>query len=154
MAEANQGLYSKETMSTLMNISERRLEQLSKKKIIPKAGRGVYDLGPTVQAYIRYLQGLCSGAIKAGEPSELDKRLLEAKVLEREQKARQAKIRADVMERDISERDLRKEIELLPERLENRLENHSEYIDAITKQRIMSEIKKMIDGILNGCESP
>ena len=76
----SQGLYPKETIANLLNVSERRIEQLVKQKIIPKAGRGVFDLGPTVTAYIRYLQGLCSGAIKSGEPSELDRRLLEAKV--------------------------------------------------------------------------
>ena len=113
----NQGLYPKETIATLLNISERRIEQLVKQKIIPKAGRGVFDLGPTVQAYVRYLQGLCSGAIKTGEPSELDQRLMEARVLERESKARQAKYRADAMEQEIRERRLHTE---LPQRLRDR----------------------------------
>lgn len=106
----NQGLYPKETIATLLNISERRIEQLVKQKVIPKAGRGVFDLGPTVQAYVRYLQGLCSGAIKTGEPSELDQRLMEARVLERESKARQAKYRADAMEQEISKTRLCTEI--------------------------------------------
>ncbi len=113
----NQGLYPKETIATLLNISERRLEQLAKQKIIPKAGRGVFDLGPTVQAYVRYLQGLSSGAIKAGEPSELDRRLMEARVLERESKARQAKYRADAMEQEVRKTRLHKEI---PQRLRER----------------------------------
>ena len=114
----NQGLYPKETIATLLNISERRIEQLVKQKIIPKAGRGVFDLGPTVQAYVRYLQGLCSGAIKTNEPSELDRRLMEARVLERESKARQAKYRADAMEQEIQERRLHTEI---PQRVRDRL---------------------------------
>lgn len=92
-----QGLYSKKVIADLFNLSERRIEQLVKQKIIPKAGRGVFDLGPTVQAYIRYLQGICSWAIQT-EPSELDQRLLKAKVLEREAKARQAQYRADAIE--------------------------------------------------------
>ena len=96
-----QGLYPKETIANLLNITERRVEQLAKKKIIPKAGRGVFDLGPTVQAYVRYLQGLCSGAISEGEPSDLDKRLKEAEVLERESKARQAKYKADLLEQKL-----------------------------------------------------
>ena len=114
----NQGLYPKETIANLLNVSERRVDQLVKSKVIPKAGRGVFDLGPTVQSYIRYLQGLCSGAIKSGEPSELDKRLLEAKVLERESKARQAKYRADAMERNLQKRRL--EIEI-PKKLTDKL---------------------------------
>ena len=117
MSDKNQGLYPTEIIANLLNLSERRVEQLTKKKIIPKAGRGVYDLGQTVQAYIRYLQGVCSGAIKSGEPSELDQRLLEAKVLERESKARQAKYRADAMERDLQNDELCEEILKLPQEL-------------------------------------
>ena len=113
----SQGLYPKETISNLLNISERRIEQLVKQKIIPKAGRGVFDLGPTVQAYVRYLQGLSSGTLKTSEPSELDQRLMEAKVLERESKARQAKYRADAMEQEVREYRLRTEI---PQRLRER----------------------------------
>ena len=113
----SQGLYPKETIANLLNISERRLEQLAKQKIIPKAGRGVFDLGPTVQAYVRYLRGLSSGALKASEPSELDRRLMEARVLERESKARQAKYRADAMEQNLRKTRLHTE---LPQRLRAR----------------------------------
>ena len=112
--ERRQGLYPKETIANLLNISERRIEQLARKKIIPKAGRGVFDLGPTVQAYVRYLQGLCSGAIRTSEPTELDKRLIEAKVQEREAKARQAKYKADAMQCELNAR-------LIPEKLRERL---------------------------------
>ena len=101
----NQGLYPKETIANLLNISERRIEQLVKQKVIPKAGRGVFDLGPTVQAYVRYLQGLCSGSIQSREPSDLDRRLMEARVLERESKARQAKYRADMLERQMQQQE-------------------------------------------------
>ena len=117
MSDKNQGLYPTDVIANLLCISERRVEQLVKKKIIPKAGRGVFDLGTTVQSYVRYLQGICSGAIKCGEPSELDQRLLEAKVLERESKARQAKYRADVMERELLNNDLRDEIRKIPTRV-------------------------------------
>ena len=137
----NQGLYPKETIANLLNISERRIEQLSKQKIIPKAGRGVYDLGPTVQAYVRYLQGICSGSIRSDEPSDLDKRLLEAKVLERESKARQAKYRADKMERDIKDTDLRKAVREIPSRFGDELSASS---------RI--KLQNLIYDILNGSE--
>ena len=116
-ASRTQGLYPKETIASLLNLSERRVEQLAKQKVIPKAGRGVFDLGPTVTAYVRYLQGLSSGALKVGEPSELDQRLKEAQVLERESKARQAKYRADAMEQEVRENRLRTE---LPQRLRER----------------------------------
>ena len=154
MNDKNQGLYSTEIIANLLNISARRVEQLTQKKIIPKAGRGVYDLGSTVQSYIRYLQGICSGAIKSGEPSELDKRLLEAKVLERESKARQAKLRADAMEQELADKKLRSKIQTLPQEISYKIqfnfpdglpqEKRREYIEQI--------VKRAIDDVLNGCE--
>lgn len=143
MSDKNQGLYSKEIIANLLNISERRVDQLVKKKIIPKAGRGVFDLGSTVQSYIRYLQGICSGAIKIGEPSELDKRLMEAKVLERESKARQAKYRADEMERALKNDELREEILKLPQEF---LKNYpSEKVEVKTvKHFLEAEINNIV----------
>lgn len=143
----NQGLYSKKVIADLFNLSERRVEQLVQKKIIPKAGRGVFDLGSTVQAYIRYLQGLCSGAIKSGEPSELDRRLLEARVLERESKARQAKYRADAMEQEIQTTRLHKEIQRIPDKLTKRLTERTydtQLIEAVRQEAgiIIAEILK------------
>ena len=153
MSDKNQGLYPTEIIANLLNLSERRVEQLTKKKIIPKAGRGVYDLGQTVQAYIRYLQGVCSGAIKSGEPSELDQRLLEAKVLERESKARQAKYRADAMEQELTERKLRNNVQEIPHKLDFRLSCIFSNLDYVDKQKIVREIRAIVDEILNGCES-
>lgn len=40
----------------LFNISERRIQQLAKDAIIPKAGRGRYPLLGTVRGYVDYLQ--------------------------------------------------------------------------------------------------
>lgn len=151
----NQGLYPKETIANLLNISERRIEQLVKQKVIPKAGRGVFDLGPTVQSYVRYLQGLCSGAIKSKESSELDRRLLEAQVLERESKARQAKYRADLLEQELREKDLRRQIQKIPEKLDSQLKHC--FCDTLRKSMhrefISQAIRAVIDEILNGCDS-
>lgn len=130
----NQGLYPKETIANLLNLSERRIEQLVKQKVIPKAGRGVFDLGPTVQTYVRYLQGLSSGALKTTEPSELDRRLMEARVLERESKARQAKYRADAMEQEIVKARISTE---LPRRLRER-NYDTQLIDEV--MAVLSEI--------------
>ena len=85
------GLYPTKVIAELFNLTERRVDQLAQKKVISKAGRGVFDLGPTVQAYIRYLQGLSNGAISA-DTSELGQRLLQAQTEEREAKARMAEL--------------------------------------------------------------
>ena len=156
MTDKNQGLYPTDVIANLLNISERRVEQLVKKKIIPKAGRGVFDLGSTVQSYIRYLQGICSGAIKSAEPSELDKRLLEAKVLERESKARQAKYRADAMEQELANKKLSQGISKIPDELLSLLsklsDNHK--LSDVHMKLIDALIRKIVKDILNGCESP
>lgn len=153
MSDKNQGLYSTDIIANLLNLSARRVEQLTKKKIIPKAGRGVYDLGQAVQSYIRYLQGLCTGAIKDGDPSELDQRLLEAKVLERESKARQAKYRADAMEQDLRRSDVNsliKKVKEIPVELYDRL-THDGSISAHDFQVMMTayrEVKNLIEKAL------
>ena len=82
-------------------------------------------------------QGLCAGAINSDEPSELDKRLLEAKVLERESKARQAKYRADAMEQRIREKNL-------PEKLTARLSSRIQ--DAGIIKLIEDELRSIIGG--------
>ena len=43
------------TIAKLLLISERRVQQLTKEGVIPKADRGRYELAPAVQGYIRYL---------------------------------------------------------------------------------------------------
>ena len=148
MSDRNQGLYPKETIANLLNLSERRLEQLAKQKIIPKAGRGVFDLGSTVTAYVRYLQGLTTGAIRASETSELDKRLIEAKVLERESKARQAKCRADAMEQDLADRNLCNKIRAIPGKVILDVQKFSK--EDVSFQDFMDSLQCVIDEILNG----
>ena len=159
MSDRNQGLYPTEVIANLFGVTERRVEQLTKKRIIPKAGRGLYDLASTVQAYIRYLQGLCSGAIKSDETSELDQRLLEARVLERESKARQAKYRADAMERELDDNNLRKEVKKLPQALLKKLSGCDKYqTDDVTHYYIMEvilpELTWLIKCMLDGDKLP
>lgn len=48
--------YPVATIAKLLMISERRVQQLAQEGAIPKAERGRYELEPTVQGYIRYLQ--------------------------------------------------------------------------------------------------
>lgn len=52
----------------LFDLSERRIQQMAKDGIIPKAGRGKYPLLGTVQGYVKFLQ---ERALKAeGEETE------------------------------------------------------------------------------------
>ena len=54
-------LYSVGVIAKLLNVTERRVQQLTKEGIIPKAERGKYDLVPCVQGYVKYLQDLAFG---------------------------------------------------------------------------------------------
>ncbi len=44
------------TLARLLNLSVRRVQQLAREGVIPRAARGRYELGPSVQGYIKYLQ--------------------------------------------------------------------------------------------------
>ena len=143
-----QGLYPTETIAGICNITERRVEQLAKKRIIPKAGRGVFDLGQTVNAYIRYLQGLCQGSLKDAEPSELDRRFEEARLLERESKARQAKCRADKMEQELSDSKIRKGVKSIPEKVKHALRHYDKQLIDL----VMIEVCEAVNEILGDGE--
>ncbi|WP_322893478.1 MULTISPECIES: hypothetical protein [unclassified Yoonia] len=48
-------------IAKLLMLTDRRVQQLAKEGILPKGERGRYELAPTVQAYIRYLQDRMAG---------------------------------------------------------------------------------------------
>lgn len=48
--------YPVATIAKLLMLSDRRVQQLTKEGVIPKAERGRYELAPAVQGYIRFLQ--------------------------------------------------------------------------------------------------
>jgi len=54
-------LYSASTIAHLFNLTERRVQQLAKEKIIPKPQRGKYELIGAVRGYIQYLKDRASG---------------------------------------------------------------------------------------------
>lgn len=43
-------------IAKLLLLSDRRVQQLTKEGVIPKAERGRYELAPAVQGYVRFLQ--------------------------------------------------------------------------------------------------
>lgn len=61
MAGAGNPTYPVGTIAKLLMLTDRRVQQLSKEGVIPKADRGRYELAPSVQGYIRYLQSLDVG---------------------------------------------------------------------------------------------
>lgn len=90
----NQIFCNKEMLAALLILTPRRIDQLAKLRIVPKAGCNRFELVPAVQAYVSFLQGPAKGAI-LGEGGDLNERLLNAQVVEREAKARLAQYQAD-----------------------------------------------------------
>jgi phage terminase Nu1 subunit (DNA packaging protein) len=71
--------YPVETVARLLDLSPRRVQQLSNEGVIPKAERGRYELVPAVQGYIRYLKSKAIAADTGSDDSEHKKRLTKAR---------------------------------------------------------------------------
>lgn len=81
--------YPVATIAKLLLLSERRIQQLTKEGVIPKAERGRYELAPAVQGYVRYLQERVAGSMPAGGEIDYHK-----------EKARKTRAEADIAEMD------------------------------------------------------
>ena len=88
MAAAAQSLA---VIAKLLDLSERRVQQLSREGVIPKATRGQYDLVGSVRGYVRYLRDQAVSA-QAGAPDYAAER------------ARYIRARADLVEMEANQR--------------------------------------------------
>ena len=68
-----------QAIAKLLKLSERRIQQLAKEGVIPKAERGKYDLIGSVQGYIDYLKSKVGGEFTAEEVLKNKNKLLKAK---------------------------------------------------------------------------
>lgn len=89
MADAGTPTYPVKTIAALLRLTERRVQQLSKEGVIPKAERGRYELAPAVQGYIAYLQDRLAPREGADDPDRIDYHV---------EKARKTKAEADIAE--------------------------------------------------------
>lgn len=78
-------------IAKLLDLSERRVQQLSREGVIPKATRGQYDLIASVRGYVRYLRDQAARA-QAGAPDYASER------------ARFIRARADLAEMEAEEK--------------------------------------------------
>lgn len=83
--------YPAKTLGKLFNLTERRIQQLAKEGVLPKAERGKYDLIECTRAYIKYLQDRAFG--KDAAPTDYHS-----------EKARDVKYQADLREMELAER--------------------------------------------------
>ena len=68
-----------QAIAKLLKLSERRIQQLAKEGVIPKAERGKYDLVDSVHGYIDYLKAKAGGEFTAEEVLKNKNKLLKAK---------------------------------------------------------------------------
>jgi hypothetical protein len=90
MSDAGAATYPVKVIAKLLLISERRVQQLVKDGVIPKTEHGRYELAPTVQGYVRYLQERSLGRPSAPEDYH-------------NEKARLVKLQADRAELEVEE---------------------------------------------------
>jgi phage terminase Nu1 subunit (DNA packaging protein) len=66
-------------ISKLLKLTERRIQQLAKDNIIPKAERGKYDLINSVHGYIDFLKAKAGGEFTIEEVNKNKNKLIKAK---------------------------------------------------------------------------
>ncbi|MFG6501266.1 terminase small subunit, Nu1 [Sulfitobacter sp. 1A15106] len=93
MSGAGTPTYPGKTIAKLLMLTDRRVQQLAKEGVIPKAERGRYELAPAVQGYIRYLQDRAAGS--AVQSGTIDYHV---------EKARKTKAEADIAEIEAAKR--------------------------------------------------
>lgn len=75
----------------LFDITERRVQQLAKEGVIPKAARGQYPMLGTIKGYVNYLQERALGSDLGASPSDLQS-----------ERVRLTKANADKVELEVS----------------------------------------------------
>lgn len=93
MSAAGTPTYPGKTIAKLLMLTDRRVQQLARDGVIPKAERGRYELAPAVQGYIRYLQERAAG--NTAEAGSIDFHV---------EKARKTKAEADIAEIEAAKR--------------------------------------------------
>jgi hypothetical protein len=72
MEQQAQANYPGRVIARLLNITERRLQQLAREGIVPKAAHGQYPLAAAIRGYVTYLQNAGVNAEGTIDPEKLD----------------------------------------------------------------------------------
>jgi len=123
-------------LARLLSLSERRLQQLAREGVLPRAGRGVYPFAESIRAYVDYLQQ--TGVVDGVDPDRLEpfKRRAhyqaEVEKLTLGVKSRELIQRAEV-EREFARicDVMARFLDVLPDRLER-----AELVDAAASRRV------------------
>jgi len=138
-------------IAKLLDLSERRVQQLSREGVIPKATRGQYDLSGSVRGYVRYLRDQAVKA-QAGAPDYASERarFIRARAdlaeMEAEEKRGSVLAAEDVEEAWIAVLALlRTRLIALPDRLAPVV--HQQPTVAETRSQIRAAIREVLDDL-------
>ena len=70
MSSSGNPTYPVSVIAKLLKLTERRVQQLSKEGVIPKAEHGRYELAAAVQGYVGYLQERIAPRGADGDPEK------------------------------------------------------------------------------------
>jgi phage terminase Nu1 subunit (DNA packaging protein) len=118
--------YPVTTIAKLLDLTDRRVQQLANDGVIPRAERGRYDLIATVQGYVRFLRERAFGAV-ANTDSHTEKTRLtaaQANIAEMtEMEMRGELVRAGDVRREIytASRQIRNTMLTMPDRIASKL---------------------------------
>ncbi|RCX20892.1 phage terminase Nu1 subunit (DNA packaging protein) [Anaerobacterium chartisolvens] len=150
---ANGALYSTSVIAKLFNVTERTINNLTKDGIITRAERGKYDLVPTVQAYVKYLQEKAFGKNVASGDYHSEKTAHE-RIKRQMAELTLAKMKAELLDAYIVERvmsemnvGIRNKILSIPQKLAPKLTNigeSSEIYDVLNNElrEVLTELSE------------
>ena len=141
---ADSQTYSIETISKLLMLSERRCQQLVGEGVIPKQGRGQYDLVKSVQGYVKFLRERAFGGVANTDQHGEKTRLITAQANIAEMNDAELRgdlVRADIVRRAIftAARGVRNSLQTVADRLAVPMAGESDH----------HEIHDMIEGEIN-----
>ncbi len=101
---AGKATYPVNVIAKLLDLSVRRVYQLTNEGVIPKAEKGRYELVPAVQGYIRYLRDRAVGADALPDEAARASRARLIKAQAEAQEMENAKVRGELVPIDPVER--------------------------------------------------
>jgi len=118
--------YPVTTIAKLLDLTDRRVQQLANDGVIPRAERGRYDLIATVQGYVRFLRERAFGAVANTDAHTEKTRLTaaQASIAEMtEMEMRGELVRAGDVRREIytASRQIRNTMLTMPDRIASKL---------------------------------
>ena len=142
--------YPVTTIAKLLDLTDRRVQQLANDGVIPRAERGRYDLIATVQGYVRFLRERAFGAV-ANTDSHTEKTRLtaaQASIAEMtEMEMRGELVRAGDVRREIytASRQIRNTMLTMPDRIASKLVTVDDGL--VIHEMLEAEITVMLEDV-------